>query len=76
MVQQNIILHPLKSNKGFNETVLTIDGNFLNLPPTSRHLHPLQVEKCDINSRLVVNEDVNDKLKHKRAMSSSIEILI
>ena len=34
---------------------------FLNFSPTSNHLHPLQVENCDSNSRLVVNEDVNVK---------------
>ena len=32
---------------------------FLNLSPTSSHLYPLQVENCDSNSRLVVNEDDN-----------------
>ena len=33
--------------------------------PTSSHLHPLQVENCDSNSRLVVDEDdtVNSGLK-------------
>ena len=31
--------------------------------PTSNHLCPLQVENCDSNSRLVVNEDDNDKLR-------------
>ena len=30
---------------------------FFNFPPTSNHLHPLQVENCDNNSRLVVGED-------------------
>ena len=29
---------------------------FLNFPPTSNHLHPVQVENCDSNSRLVVDE--------------------
>ena len=29
--------------------------------PTSNHLHSLQVENCDSNSRLVVNEDDNVK---------------
>ena len=29
--------------------------------PTSNHLHPLQVENCDSNSRLVVDEDDNVK---------------
>ena len=33
---------------------------FFNLSPTSSHLNPLQVENCDSNSRLVVDEDDND----------------
>ena len=38
---------------------------FLNFSPTSNHLYPLQVENCDSNSRLVVDEDdnVNSGLK-------------
>ena len=35
---------------------------FIIFSPTSNHLHPLQVENCDSNSRLVVDEDDNDKL--------------
>ena len=34
---------------------------FLNFSLTSNHLHPLQVENCDSNSRLVVDEDDNVK---------------
>ena len=34
--------------------------------PTSNHLHPLQVENCDSNSRLVVDEDDNAKFRLKR----------
>ena len=34
---------------------------FFNLSPTSGHLHPLQAENCDSNSRLVVDEDDNVK---------------
>ena len=47
---------------------------FLNLPPTSNHLHPLQVENCDSNSRLVVDEDDNGKFRlerFKRSVSKS-----
>ena len=29
---------------------------FINFSPTSSHLHPLQVENCGSNSRLVVDE--------------------
>ena len=38
---------------------------FFNFSLTSNHLHPLQVENCDSNSRLVVDEDdnVNSGLK-------------
>ena len=39
---------------------------FKNLSPTSNHLHPLQVENCDSNSRLVVDEDDNVKSGLKR----------
>ena len=35
----------------------------------SSHLHPLQVEKCDRNLRLVVDEDNNSKLKIKSIIS-------
>ena len=37
-----------------------------NFPPTSNLLHPLQVENCDSNSRLVVGEDDNVKFKLER----------
>ena len=49
---------------------------FFTFSPTSNHLHPLQVENCDSNSWLVVDEDdnvksglkelidVNDKCEH------------
>ena len=36
---------------------------FNNFPLTSNHLHPLQVENCDSNSRLVVDEDDNGKVR-------------
>ena len=34
---------------------------FLNFSPTLNYLNPLQVENCDSNSRLVVDEDDNGK---------------
>ena len=34
--------------------------------PAASHLHPLQVENCDSNSRLVVDEDDNGKLRLER----------
>ena len=36
---------------------------FLNFSPTSNHLHPLEDENCDSNSRLVVDEDDNGKFR-------------
>ena len=39
---------------------------FLNFSPTSSHLHPLQVENCDSNSRLVVDEDDDGKVRRER----------
>ena len=37
-----------------------------NFSPTSNHLHPLQVENCNSNSRLVVDEDDNGTPRLKR----------
>ena len=39
---------------------------FLDFSPTLNHLHSLQVENCDSNSRLVVNEDDNGKFRLER----------
>ena len=36
---------------------------FFNFSHTSTHLHSLQVENCDSNSRLVVDEDDNGKFR-------------
>ena len=37
-----------------------------NFSPTLHHLHPLEVENCDSNSRLVVDEDDNGKFRPER----------
>ena len=39
---------------------------FFNFPPNSSHHHSLQVENCDTNSRLVVDEDDNGKFRPER----------
>ena len=39
---------------------------FFNFSPTLSHLHPLQVENCDSNSRLVVDEDDSGKFMLER----------
>ena len=43
-----------------------IHGNFLKFSSTSSDLHPLQVENCDSNSRLVVDGDDNGKFRLER----------
>ena len=53
--------------QNFSQNCLNNHDNnniFLNLPPTSRLLHPLQAENCEnCNSRLVVDEDNNEKFR-------------
>ena len=44
---------------------------FYNFSLTSSHLQPLQVENCDSNSRLVVDEDDNGKLRPDRVYQAS-----
>ena len=39
---------------------------FFHLSPTSSHFYSLQVENCDSNSRLVVDEDDNGKFRIER----------
>ena len=39
---------------------------FFNFPSTPNHLHPLQVENCDSNSRLVVDKDDHGKFRLER----------
>ena len=41
-----------------------------NFHTTSNHLHLLQVENCDSNSRLVVDEDDNGKFRPERVKDS------
>ena len=48
---------------------------FFNFPLTSNHLHPLQVENCDSNSRLVVDEDDNGTLRLERVKTYLISAM-
>ena len=43
---------------------------FFDFSPSSSHLHSLQVENCDSNSRLVVDEDGNGKFRLERVKAS------
>ena len=54
--------------KIFHVTVLIITIFIFHLPPTSNHPHPQQVENCDSNSRLVVDEDDNSKFRHDKVV--------
>ena len=45
---------------------------FVNFSPTSSHLHPLQGENCDSNSRLVVDEDDNGEFRLERVKRPSL----
>ena len=49
---------------------------FFNFSPTSNHLHSLQAENCDSNSRLVVDEDDNGKLMLDRVNYHSYRVFI
>ena len=58
-------------NENVHETASIITIYLFRLPPTSSHLHPLQVENCDSNSRLLVDEDDKDKLRPERVLICS-----
>ena len=45
---------------------------FFHLSPTTSHLHPLQAENCDTNSRLVVDKDENGKFRLERVNKEKI----
>ena len=49
---------------------------FFNFSPTLNHLHPLQAENWDSNSRLVVDEDENGKLRLERVNYHSYRVFI
>ena len=48
---------------------------FFNFTSTLNHLHPLQAENCDSNSRLVVDEVDNGKFRIVRAYYYSLTYL-
>ena len=47
---------------------------FFNFKTTSNYLQPLQVENCDSNSRLVVDEDDNGKPRLERGKTTIVVI--
>ena len=50
----------------FSRKCFKNDSIFFHLSPTSSQFHLLQVENCESNSRLVVDEDDNDKVRLER----------
>ena len=48
---------------------------FFSFLTTSNHLHPLQVENCDSNSRLVVDEDDNGKFRLERVNLANLKLI-
>ena len=50
----------------FSRNCFKSNSIFFPWPPTSSHFHALQVENCDSNSRLVVDEDDNRKSRFER----------
>ena len=49
-------------------------ANFFNFSSTSSHLYPLQVENCDSNSRLVVDEEDNGKFRLEKVNPYNAEV--
>ena len=47
---------------------------FSHLPPTSSHLHPLHVENCYSNSRILVHEDCNNTLRLQRVRHHNLQM--
>ena len=73
-MHQSIIFASLKNASiylrpmGFRRKIIMelFNNIFFHLRPTSSHLYSLQVENCDSNSWLVVDEDDNGKFKIER----------
>ena len=68
-ISENTTYFPI--TKGFKrkitmKLVYQYIAAFLNFSPTSSHFHSLQVENCDSNSRLVVDENDNGKVMLER----------
>ena len=64
------IIRNFPTTKGFRikismKLVYQYMAIFNNFSPTSNHLYPLQVENCDSNSWLLVDEDNNGKFRLK-----------
>ena len=61
-------------NKAFHETSLLIRIFFFNFQPTPSHLHSLQVENYDSNSRLVVIDEDDNNGEHNKVRLESVNL--
>ena len=59
----------------FMKLVYQFMAIFFIFSPTSNHLHSLQVENCDSNSRLVVDEDDNGKLRLEKVNPCHVKLI-
>ena len=66
-----MVLEQKNSWNGFKNNSI-----FFHLSPTLSQIHPLQVENCDSNSRLVVDEDDSGKLRLERVKYRFVGIAI
>ena len=62
LISRNLVI----SERKFSLNFFKNDSIFFHLSPTLSHFHPLQVENCESNSRLVVDENDHGKLRLER----------
>ena len=70
-----IFLQPRVAEWIFYETGLPIYMTIFTFSLTLCHFHPLQVENCDSNSRLAVDEDDNGKVRLERVQWSKLPVV-
>ena len=64
------------SERKFSWNCFKNNSILFHLSPTSSHFHPLQVENCDSNSRLVVDGDDNGKFRLERVKARGSTLVI
>ena len=68
-VKNDVIPHTKCSWNCFN------NNNLFLCHPLQSHLNPLQVENCESNSRLVVDEDDNSKIRLERVKHQDLQMV-
>ena len=66
------------NNTFFNNTIIffSFAKHFRSFSSTARRFHQLQVENCDSNSRLVVDENDNGKFGFERVLPSIVILYV